>query len=431
MSSMKALFGWGGGSGVPIGMHVVGHASLPNIVVDGTTTYIKTGVVASSISYPLFPSVTLGVGGRYIASEVPYNAAMADKNQVARNGATVLAFSRPGLAGASYMRSTDGGANFVAVSSPGGANAIYRDCIFAVGYFYLLLRTGTGYGAGQKLGIWRSATGAAGSWVEIYTVDNSVVSSYSESTGLAYGGGRLVMVTTVYSNGTRTTHVVHCSVDATVTTPVFTTRTQNFGDYAQQTRVRYGKALSTGGLTFAVFGADGTVYIAGSHPTMDVWRSFTRVTDYPASTGNYTFESTGSVFFVHSNYTMVYANGLDVAVTATHTGNGGISGALFDGEYIISLGNGNPRIGVFDAAGTLLNEGAFPADYSTAAGFVGGSSYNGVVNVWGAGSNVASKVNAKSLPAGNYTNTGTAWFEPQFNASNQFQGSLPKYVRIG
>lgn len=181
MSSLKALFGSGGGGGVPIGMYAWGNASLPDIVVDGTASYIKTGVVISSVSYPLAPSIAIGAFQRYAAAPtLPAVAGSVDTSTLLTNGSTVLAFAS--AYGANYRISNDGGDTFSVATLPAPAGVI--DVLFASGLYFILLFDSAG-----KATIWRSATAVSGSWTQIYTQDLAA-GTYPNS--ITFGAGQLL-----------------------------------------------------------------------------------------------------------------------------------------------------------------------------------------------------------------------------------------------
>lgn len=59
------------GGGVPVGALIAMHSSKPDVVVDGSSTYLRTGVLALASEYPLSPKFLAPTGGIYTTPTLP------------------------------------------------------------------------------------------------------------------------------------------------------------------------------------------------------------------------------------------------------------------------------------------------------------------------------------------------------------------------
>jgi hypothetical protein len=267
MSSFSAIFGGGGGAGVPVGGYVPGNPALPDIVVDGLISYAKTGVQVLSAAYPLAPFVTVTTATKWITGN-PLPAALSPfvgyQYVSIANGAYRVVF--PQLAQNTYdvgqfYVSSDGGATLALVANPAGTNGntTIRDVCAGGGYFYML----TNNISTNIAQVWRSDTGSAGSWVAIWSI--SVVSGLL-AMGIAFGSGKLFISCANSGNVT-----IYGSLNPTATTPTVSLYTPGGGMNSPSAvtsfpKIRFGKpGGSADSDKFFILGA-GTFYVATATP---------------------------------------------------------------------------------------------------------------------------------------------------------------------
>ena len=232
MSNFSDLFG-GGAAAVPIGGYVMGNLSsasgtriAPSIIKDGAATYIATGTVASSVDYPLAPYYPVAAFSKFILSGSPAVTSAepyftTNRRFVVYNGLNILAFHDPSYndgtttyyTSQKYIRSIDGGKTFTECTLPNAsANITFKDCIFANGFYWLVVDNGfsqtyPGVGVGPlNSGVYRSATGADGSWSLVFGYNSNSTPRY-EFSGLAFGNGVLAMVGTLNTSAVSYTHL--------------------------------------------------------------------------------------------------------------------------------------------------------------------------------------------------------------------------------
>lgn len=433
MSDVNSLFGMGGGSGVFVGGYTVGNSALPDILVDGITVHIKTGVIALATAYPNAPTFALPIGSRWSAGAAMPVAMISGAFQyaTARNGATVLMYNQIDFNTFNqrqYLVSADGGENFTLANLPASPCNI-RDMIYVNGFFWLLLKTNSSSSA-----LWRSATGVAGTWTQVWTNSSNV-----SACGVAYGNTRMVISSNPGSGPPR----FFISTNSEVATPTWTqvdgnvlTNNPDSGQIiAAYPRIRYGKPNGpTDTDKFFLLGGTYVCY----NTTPEVSGNWSRQgIAYNYAAGNATgwnIQGSGNVWAINGGQNNSYLTTNIISATSASVVSEGSAGqpafANYDGNYWfiggVQQSGATAVINVFDASGVSLSRslGFFPAG----AGLYGAGavSHNNVVYAFP----VTGTTTAKSLAAGNYTNTEKALYGPAYNAAGVFQADSRLFMRV-
>ena len=410
MSSLKALFGSGGGGGVPIGMYVWGNPALPDIVVDGTASYIKTGVVVSSVSYPLAPSIAIAAFQRYVAApSLPATVGFTDTPFVLTNGSAVLALPMFAIA-TSYRISADGGDTFSTAALPVASSQVV-DALFAAGFYFLLIQD-----SAFTLSIWRSATGAEGSWAQIYSLARS---SNDPALSIAYGAGQMVLA---YNQADINGYQLRISSNPTAAAASVVFSAPVSTPWSNQTvygymRIRYGKVGAGPTPSADVFFGMGFqgVYNTPTPATSASWQLVQYTGGVTRSLGN---SLSSQVVGQGSNWLAVGQANAWISNASLLTPISAYSGVFNQSLYV---GNGyamahtsanpNQAIIVNLTTGVVTNTLAGATGVISTGGLV---LPNGTAKVWNSGGGAR-----VSVPAGNYTGSPSQIRDDTMTITNQ------------
>lgn len=174
------------GSGyVPIG-GLIANKNRGTSFTENGTTYLKTGVISPTATYPLAPTTTINDGATWLTK----TGVSVPAPRLASNGSgTVIAVSR-NTNGTGYAISTDHGATWAAATFPASISGIPIWC----GTFFLIVNLNAG---SATTTFYTSATGATGSWT------SRTVPSNTFSNGVY--GSQGCIITTTTTQGYRTT----------------------------------------------------------------------------------------------------------------------------------------------------------------------------------------------------------------------------------
>lgn len=166
------------GSGyVPIG-GLIANKNRGTSFTENGTTYLKTGVISPTATYPLAPTTTINDGATWLTK----TGVSLTAPRLASNGSgTVIAVSR-NTNGTGYAISTDYGATWTAATFPASISGIPVWC----GTFFLIVNLN---GGAATTTFYTSATGATGSWT------SRTVPSNTFSNGV-YGSQGCIITTT-------------------------------------------------------------------------------------------------------------------------------------------------------------------------------------------------------------------------------------------
>ncbi|MBR7747464.1 hypothetical protein [Undibacterium baiyunense] len=141
------------GSGfVPIG-GLVANKNRGNSFTENGTTYLKTGVISPTATYPLAPTTTINDGSTWLSKT---GVAMINCNLASNGSGTVLGMPRANN-DANYAISTDYGATWSTATFPAAISGIPVWC----GSFFLIVNVN---GGAASTTFYTSTTGATGSW---------------------------------------------------------------------------------------------------------------------------------------------------------------------------------------------------------------------------------------------------------------------------
>ncbi|MFZ6773023.1 hypothetical protein ACO0LB_09955 [Undibacterium sp. SXout7W] len=330
-----------GSSGyVPVG-GLVPFKNLGSSFTDNGATWLKAGVIATSATYPLAPSVTILDGTTWVA-----------KTGVSITGGPVMASSGTGTVIAtnaassvsSYIVSTDGGASWATQTLPASG-------IFAVvwcGTYFLLINSG-----GSSGSFYTSTTGLTGSW----TLFSVPVANYR---GFAYGANGCVVTTDTTAGILITSSTAYTNI----TLPVAQlTGAYGNGMYLMYTQTAYTSTMykSFNGSVFFSITAPQVIYGAFSiyYPPSLVFGNGVFMYLYPPQGGSSGFTTPDGITFSTFN------SGLPS--NAAYLLFGGGSFVLINnfGTVISWVSKDN---GVTWTAGTSVSGNSFMANY-TGAGF--------------------------------------------------------------
>lgn len=166
------------GSGfVPIG-GLIANKNRGNSFTENGTTYLKTGVISPTATYPLAPTTTINDGATWLTKT---GVSLASPRLASNGSGTVIAVSRVAN-GTGYAISTDYGATWAAATFPASISGIPVWC----GTFFLIVNLNAG---SATTTFYTSATGATGSWT------SRTVPSNTFSNGV-YGTQGCIITTT-------------------------------------------------------------------------------------------------------------------------------------------------------------------------------------------------------------------------------------------
>jgi len=167
------------GSGyVPIG-GLIANKNRGNSFTENGTTYLKTGVISPTATYPLAPTTTINDGATWLTKT---GVSLAAPRLASNGSGTVIALSRYSNS-TGYAISTDYGATWAAATFPASISGIPVWC----GTFFLIVNRN---GGAATTTFYTSTTGATGSWT------SRTVPSNAFSNGVWGSQGCIITTTT-------------------------------------------------------------------------------------------------------------------------------------------------------------------------------------------------------------------------------------------
>jgi len=178
---------------VPIGS-LIANKNLGNSFVSGEATYLKTGVISPTATYPLAPTTTINDGSTWLTKT---GVALSAPVLASNGTGTVIAASR-NTNGTGYAISTDYGATWAAATFPASIGGVPVWC----GTFFLLVNLNAGTATTT---FYTSTTGTTGSWTA-RTVPSNTFSN------CAYGAQGCIITTTTTQGYITTDGITYTSI---------------------------------------------------------------------------------------------------------------------------------------------------------------------------------------------------------------------------
>lgn len=172
--SATPLWAYVGGQ-IPIGA-LIGMKNNGSTYTYNGSTYLRTGTIATSATYPSAPTQTIYDGQTWVSKT---GISLVDPALATDGSGTVIGFSTSS-AGTAYAYSTDNGATWSSATFP----ASFRGVPVWCGTFFLAINT-----AGSATTFYTSTTGATGSWT------SRTVTSGTYTFGVYGASGCLIMST--------------------------------------------------------------------------------------------------------------------------------------------------------------------------------------------------------------------------------------------